>query len=492
MNLNLNSCRSNHFKAGVPVLLLTLAAIFGVVKEESSTPLLYHSLRGGELTITNELFVPHSLDIERQRGLSLDLGGGNCKWQPPKYAVPNENFVDFHKTIIAGFPSGDKRMIFIQMEALTGWPAKDEWDFEYLGITNHPFIKANYPHHEGIWGWGDVADQVVMMIRNIRRSMVEYHDILWDIGYAKTWEEATLLLDDLYAARPPIEDFLEWRDERVLEECHWYGWFIDYWMEGGLMRDMFTHKITTPEHWNMLMVPTAWTVDELRYDLVVGDAEVTPSYDPHCENGDVTDGCEPVAVISAEKLRDYTEGPAETAVIANVLKNDDRTGQFVIAQEAWDCIWEELIVNGKGLKTVYDRPGFNEDDYNFSEEMLSEMVTELDRLIDKYGGSEWSGKATANRVVELLVEHRALIQVELNEVVSGVRKLRDNDFLGAKERQRRKELKSEENERNGVVDALQEQKDHSGFFQAMERVLEKMRRGKLGQQSEKNVATESI
>ena len=60
----------------------------------------------------------------------------------------------------------------LQMEALTGWPAKDEWDFEHLGMSNHPFIKANYPHHEGIWGWGDAADQVVMMVRNIRRSMV--------------------------------------------------------------------------------------------------------------------------------------------------------------------------------------------------------------------------------------------------------------------------------------------------------------------------------
>jgi hypothetical protein len=59
---------------------------------------------------------------------------------------------------------------------------KDEWDFEYLGITNHPFIKANYPHHEGVWGWDNVADQVVMVVRNVRKSIVEYHDILWDIG----------------------------------------------------------------------------------------------------------------------------------------------------------------------------------------------------------------------------------------------------------------------------------------------------------------------
>jgi hypothetical protein len=109
------------------------------------------------------------------------------------------------------------------MEALTGWAAKDEWDFEYLGDSNHPFIKANYPHHEGIWGWGTNADQVVMVIRNIRKSMVEYHDILYDIGYAKTWEVATEHLHQLYGTRPPLSAFLEWRDLRVLDEANWYG-----------------------------------------------------------------------------------------------------------------------------------------------------------------------------------------------------------------------------------------------------------------------------
>lgn len=109
-----------------------------------------------------------------------------CKWQPPDYAKGEDTSANYHKTLIAGFPSGDKRMIFTQMEALTGlrefyvclvvgvrlaWylvltssyfsfciaytpAAKDEWDFEFIGDSNHPFIKANYPHHEGIWGWG--------------------------------------------------------------------------------------------------------------------------------------------------------------------------------------------------------------------------------------------------------------------------------------------------------------------------------------------------
>ena len=48
-------------------------------------------------------------------------------------------------------------------------------------------------------------------------------DIFWDIGYAKTWDEATLFLSNLYFARPPLEAFLEWRDLRVMDEAHWYG-----------------------------------------------------------------------------------------------------------------------------------------------------------------------------------------------------------------------------------------------------------------------------
>ena len=74
--------------------------------------------------------------------------------------------------------------------------------------------------------------------------MVEYHDILWDIGYAKTFEEATVKIDNLYASRPPLEDFYKWRDERVLQEINWYGWFIDYYMENGeIENSLFSLRI---------------------------------------------------------------------------------------------------------------------------------------------------------------------------------------------------------------------------------------------------------
>ena len=322
------------------------------------------------------------------------------------------------------------------MEALTGFAAKDEWDFKHLGISNEPFIKANYPHHEGVWGWQQEADQVVMVVRNIRRSMVEYHDILWDIDYAKTWDEASLNLDKLYAERPPMEDFLHWRDEHVLDECYWYGWFIDYYMEGGLMRDMFTHKTTTAEHWNMLMQPTRYKKEDMTYDLIVGNFPVTDTYDPHCLN-DVSGGCVPVEVISAEKLVEHDTGKAETQKIANVLRGKRGIGDYLINEDAWDCIWTELIVNKKGLKTFLDRDGYTERDYNFSEEMLQQMLSELNRLINKYSDPAWQQMNIAVTLVNLLSEHRVLIEQELQEVQSGVRKLVHTDFLGPKTRERR-------------------------------------------------------
>ena len=344
---------------------------------------------------------------------SLNLGSGNCKWQPPGYDIPNEEEESFYKSLIAGFPSGDKRLTFVQMEALTGLPAKDEWDFAYLGMTNHPFIKANYPHHEGIWGWGQQADQTIMVVRNIRRALTEYHDILWDIGYAKTWAEATDRLDNLYRSRPPIEDWFVWRDLRVMDEIKWYGWFIDYYMEGGLMRDMFTNKITTKQHWDMLMLPTAYTKAELDYDVVVGNQSVTPTYDPHCIY-DMPAGCEPILIISVEKLVDTSDGPAEGLKIANII--DGKEGMEVIEEEARRCVWEELIIRRKGLKTYVDREGYGEYEYNFTEEQLQAMIDELSRVIIKYSSPVWSSKQTAQDLVTILTWHRGLIQDELDSI----------------------------------------------------------------------------
>jgi hypothetical protein len=253
----------------------------------------------------------------------------------------------------------------------------------------------------------------------------------------------------------------------------------------GLYRDMFSHKTTTSEHFNMLMMPFNFKREELDYDLVVGaDTVVSPTYDPHCENGDVSGGCEPVAVISAEKLLDYTAGPAETAKIANVLKNSPKMSPYVIDPEAWDCIWSELIVNGKGAKTVVDRPNtpYSAEDYNFSAEMLQEMLVELDRLITKYSSNDWGGKDTASRLVELLTRHQGLVQTELDELNSGRRKLTANDFLGPKERQRRR-LANLESTGGDAASKNTQRKPNLKYFdaRAKERMAKKRRDARKAQ-----------
>jgi len=374
--------------------------------------------------------------VESHPRLSLYLGGNKCRWQPPNYEDPPLN-ITFHKTLVAGFPSGDKRLVFLQMEALTGLTAKDEWKFEDGGYTNHPFIKTNYPTHEGIWSWGNHTDQVMLVVRSIRTTLVEYHNILWDIDYAETYQEAFSRTENLFLERPPLDDWLAWRDLRVKDEIDWYGWFIDYWMEGGLMRDIFTHKITTPEQWNMVTKPTVYKKTDVAFDLIVGnDTDVEPSKDPHCIN-DLSD-CRPSHIISGERLVTRESGPVEGRKIARALKGKQGISDYLINEEAWDCIWSELMVKKKGDKTFLDRKGIAESNYNFSEEMINAMIKELNRLIDKYGGGsqgEWS-QESAKVLVSLLMSHRDLLYDEIEDVKEGRILLDNNDILGPDTRSR--------------------------------------------------------
>ena len=80
--------------------------------------LLYYSY-SYENETSQDYFKSISASRKIDRSLTIDLGNGACEWQPPIYDIPEE--IDFYKTAIVGFPSGDKRMIFVQMEALTNW-----------------------------------------------------------------------------------------------------------------------------------------------------------------------------------------------------------------------------------------------------------------------------------------------------------------------------------------------------------------------------------
>ena len=126
------------------------------------------------------------------------------------------------------------------------------------------------------------------------------------------------------------------------------------------------------------------------------------------------------------------------------------------------------IVNRKGPKTVWDRPGANEP--NFSAEMLEEMLSELNRLIAKYNSPEWY-LGTANRLVVILTEHRGRLQTELNEVNAGLRKLTDRDFLGPKTRRERALRKRAAGDAGGsgaAPEATAEANERARYFASLE------------------------
>ena len=106
-----------HRRVFYPFMLL--ATMYLVINEITSTHI---SRRLGAV-----------LDNIVPRNLSIYLGNGQCEWQPPTFDVPeNETFT---KTLVAGYPSGDKRLTFVQMEALTGLSARDEWDFAAFVVS---------------------------------------------------------------------------------------------------------------------------------------------------------------------------------------------------------------------------------------------------------------------------------------------------------------------------------------------------------------------
>ena len=113
--------------------------------------------------------------------------------------------------------------------------------------------------------------------------------------------------------------------------------------------------------------------------------------------------------------------------------------------------------------------------------MLNGMLQELNRLITKYSGDAWNSKPTANRLVELLMEHAFFLQQEVNEVESGARRLRATDFLGPRTREARKSRRAQAQdtaEGGSNANERQETEDHHKRFNEIgQHLFWKKRRG---------------
>lgn len=332
-----------------------------------------------------------------RRSLSLDLGQGECEWADPT-DVPQD--ADVFSTLLTAFPGSGKRTAFMQLEGLTELRTGDDYNLSTPNKASmkYAFMKTNYPHHEGIWSFESKMSQSIMLVRNPRSALPSYQHLLYEIGFSTGWTESFERRFNVYTKRPPIDDWIKWRELRFDIEIKKWGWFMDYWMEGGLLRDMFTNEYTTSEHFVRLTQPVMYTQAELIAEQA-SLVDVSPEFDEHCKS-DMKD-CKPVAVASFEKMIDPDTGCDE--VDRFVAAIEGKAGMTVIERDARECVWEELIINGKGNENTYhDRVGPSEDQYVFTLDQMGLIQAELERLRKKYSEGDWIDDSNAQSLVGYL------------------------------------------------------------------------------------------
>jgi len=362
-----------------------------------------HYLDSNANSSSRDLVPQAQHDFSIKRKLVTVLPGGNCEWVDGIDVNQDPSF-ELFSTVVVAFPGAGKRIAFLQLEALTELTTRDDF-WPPTNITQYAFFKTQYPHHEGTWGWGDKCSQSIYLLTNPKMALVTYLFILHEIRYAKDVATAYANLDRVFTFRAPIVDWVIWRNERVNAEIHWWSWHIDYWMEGGLLRDIFTHELTTATHFARLLDPTIYTEAELRLfqsKLI----NVQPTYDTHCNGGDIED-CRPTAIASIERMMDPSTGPQEVAKFTTVIEG--KAGIEVVEQAARQCAWEKIVIErASGRRDTRDRgtsPALQ--DYKFEDYQFDKMLREMDRIRDKYSAAEWSSIPVAQDLVGYMNEYIA-------------------------------------------------------------------------------------
>lgn len=316
------------------------------------------------------------------RGLSINLGGGNCKWTS---AFPLGSDAEVFGTILAGYPASGMRMTWQHAEGLTGIQVGD--DFNYVppdALQRTGIIKTQYPHLEGIWSWGDKFDQVILLVRNPRHALPSYHTLLSEIHYAADWETVAKYYRDVFKNKPTVDAWIKWRDLLFDEELLLWSKFIDYWMTGGMQ-----YWIDLDFERNL-----QWPFEIVK--------ENERKQDVHCI---YEMNCYPVTVLSFDRLFDPTTGPVEATKMAKALEG--KKGMTVIEEEAIPCVWNKTMDQDNPLlaRNDFDRIGTQDSEYVFTLGQLKEMRTEVSKMRIKYSSGAWANNKNAQDIVSYFDEY---------------------------------------------------------------------------------------
>jgi len=304
----------------------------------------------------------------------MNLGGGECEWTAPVPFIATETKTT--RTLLASYPGSGKRLCWRMLEALTGYQAGDDWDLSLNGV-NPPFIKTSYPHPEGVWGWEDSMDQVIMVIRNPRYALPSYHALRHEIDYSNSWDQSFSHIDNTYTKQPPVPVWEDWRDVRFETEIDLWCWYIDFWMQDGLRRN---------------------------------DGFNNTFQDPHC----ITDlkNCRPKAILQFEKMIAFDEEVMiqELDKMSAVL--DASSNIDVIAEEARPCVYKKVLDNKEFYNPRRNGNGPSIEERKFTSRQLNVMKSEISNMKQKYTIDPFQDIPLAQDLVVILDEYIAELFAE--------------------------------------------------------------------------------
>ncbi len=182
--------------------------------------------------LSNHEMMMYEVDDETRGLITKDLGSGLCDIGHPTMDA-NPAPPDATRTLLASYPGSGKRFTWTVIKALTNTEVADDWNFSDKLNQNPLTIKTSWPHKEGKWSWGSQMDQVILLIRNPRWAIPSYHNMRWELDYARDWPSSYARILDTYTERPDVTQWENWRDGRAkIEADRWYD-FLNFWMQGG-------------------------------------------------------------------------------------------------------------------------------------------------------------------------------------------------------------------------------------------------------------------
>jgi len=207
------------------------------------------------------------------------------------------------------------------------------------------------------------------------------HELEWSDGFADSF----LRKEFVYTERPPLSDWVAWRDANFMTELQRWCYMIDFWMSNGQSME--------------------------------ADGANTTGQDPNCQTNMID--CRPKTVISYEKLSDRATGRQEIAKLAGVM--DNQANVPIIVPAARNCVYNEVMLNSQpGWKNNAHRAGPANDDFKFT---MTQMLAMKQLFIDmetKYGpDGAWGDDENAAYVVDCMNQYLTEICAEIITVTMG-------------------------------------------------------------------------